>query len=77
MIRLIDVIVFELKMANIKLQAKNVIDVPTNGLATNERVVQLETALVREFSNKLLIYSIGIVVATVVSLVVLFQYLIK
>ena len=47
------------------------------GLATNERVAQLETALVREFNNKLLVYSITTVVATVISLVVLAQYFLR
>lgn len=67
----------ELLVTNIKLQVKGEVEAHTKGLATNERVAQLETALVREFNNKLLVYSIGTVVGTVASLVVLAQYLVK
>lgn len=67
----------ELIVSNIKSRVKVEVESQTKGLATNERVAQLETALVREFNNKLLIYSIGTVVATVISLVMLAQYFLK
>ena len=64
-------------MTHVKLQVKHEVESQTKGLATNERLAQLETALVREFNNKLLVYSMGTVVATIISLVVLAQYFIK
>lgn len=67
----------ELLVTHVKLQVKQEVESQTKGLATNERLAQLETALVREFNNKLLVYSMGTVVATIISLVVLAQYFIK
>ena len=67
----------ELLVTHVKLQVKQEVESQTKGLATNERLAQLETALVREFNNKLLIYSMGTVFATIISLVVLAQYFIK
>jgi len=67
----------ELLVTHVKLQVKHEVESQTKGLATNERLAQLETALVREFNNKLLIYSMGTVFATIISLVVLAQYFIK
>jgi hypothetical protein len=67
----------ELLVTSVKLQVKHEVESQTKGLATNERLAQLETALVREFNNKLLVYSMGTVVATIISLVVLAQYFIK
>jgi hypothetical protein len=67
----------ELLVTHVKLQVKHEVESQTKGLATNERLAQLETALVREFNNKLLVYSMGTVVATIISLVVLAQYFIK
>jgi len=67
----------ELLVSHVKLQVKHEVESQTKGLATNERLAQLETALVREFNNKLLVYSMGTVVATIISLVVLAQYFIK
>lgn len=64
----------ELLVNTIAVRVKSEIESQTKGLATNERVAQLETALVREFNNKLLVYSIGTVVATIISLCVLAQY---
>ncbi len=60
-----------------KSRVKVEVESQTKGLATNGRAAQLETALVREFNNKLLVYSIGTVVATVISLVMLAQYFLK
>ena len=67
----------ELLVTHVKLQVKQEVESQTKGLATNERLAQLETALVREFNNKLLVYSMGTVVATIISLVILAQYFIK
>lgn len=67
----------ELLVTHVKLQVKHEVESQTKGLATNERLAQLETALVREFNNKLLVYSMGTVVATIISLVILAQYFIK
>ncbi len=67
----------ELLVTHVKLQVKHEVESQTRGLATNERLAQLETALVREFNNKLLVYSMGTVVATIISLVILAQYFIK
>ena len=67
----------ELLVTHVRLQIQQEVESATRGLATNERLAQLETALVREFNNKLLIYSMGTVVATIISLVVLAQYFIK
>jgi len=64
----------EILVNTIAVRVKTEVENQTKGLATNERVAQLETALVREFNNKLLVYSIGTVVATVISLCVLAQY---
>ncbi|MBE7179550.1 MAG: hypothetical protein INR69_24315 [Mucilaginibacter polytrichastri] len=67
----------ELLINTIKARVESEVSVQTRGLATSERVAQLETSLVREFNNKLLVYSIGTVTATVISLVVLAQYFLK
>ncbi len=67
----------ELLVTHVKLQVKHEVESQTRGLATNERLAQLETALVREFNNKLLVYSMGTLVATIISLVILAQYFIK
>ena len=64
----------EILVNTIAVRVKTEVENQTKGLATNERGAQLETALVREFNNKLLVYSIGTVVATVISLCVLAQY---
>lgn len=65
----------ELLVNTIAPRVKSEVENQTKGLATNERVAQLDTALVREFNNKLLVvYSIGTVVATIISLCVLAQY---
>jgi hypothetical protein len=74
----------ELLVTHVKLQVKHEVESQMKGLATNERlgqvetrIAQLETALVREFNNKLLVYSMGTVVATIISLIVLAKFFIK
>lgn len=62
-------------VSSVKLQVKHEVEVQTRGLATNRRVAQLETTLVRELNNKLLIYGMG--TATILSLIVVAQHLIK